>query len=78
MRSGGAGIPAFYTPAGVGTSLEHGGFPIKYAPNGKDVEITQEAKETKEFNGKKYLLEDTIVGDFALIRAWRADENGNI
>lgn len=39
MRSGGAGIPGFYTPTGVGTILETGGFPIKYAPDGKTVEI---------------------------------------
>ena len=78
MRSGGAGIPGFYTPTGVGTILETGGFPIKYAPDGKTVEIEQEPKEKKQFNGRDYLLEDSIIGDFALIRAWRADENGNL
>ena len=39
LRAGGAGIPAFYTPTGVGTVLEHGGFAIKYASDGKTVEI---------------------------------------
>ena len=78
MRSGGAGIPGFYTPTGVGTVLEKGGFPIKYKADGKTVDIESAPKEVKKFNGKSLILEDSIVGDFALIRAWRADENGNL
>lgn len=59
IRAGGAGIPAFYTPTGVGTEV---------AKN----------KETKKFKGREYLLEESIVGDFALIKAWKADTYGNL
>ena len=78
LRAGGAGIPGFYTPTGVGTVLEKGGFAIKYKADGKTVEIASPPREVKNFNGKDFLLEDSIVGDFALIKAWRADENGNL
>lgn len=59
IRAGGAGIPAFYTPTGVGTPIAEG-------------------KEVKEFNGRPYLLEHGIVGDFALVKAWRGDTFGNL
>ena len=59
MRAGGAGIPAFYTPAGVGTLVEQG-------------------KEKKVFDGREYLLERSIVGDFSLVAAWKADRLGNL
>lgn len=59
IRAGGAGIPAFYTPAGVGT-------------------IVAEGKETREFDGKQYLLERWLRADFALIKAWKADTAGNL
>lgn len=78
LRAGGAGIPGFYTPTGVGTVLEKGGFAIKYKADGKTVEIESPPREVKNFNGKDFLLEDSIVGDYALIKAWRADENGNL
>ena len=78
MRAGGAGIPAFYTPTGVGTVLEHGGFTIRYNPDGKTPAILTDPKETKMFNGKKFLLEESITGDFSLIRASKADELGNL
>lgn len=78
MRAGGAGIPGFYTPTGVGTVLEKGGFAIKYKPDGKTVEIESKPREVKNFNGRDFLLEESIVGDFALVKAWRADENGNL
>jgi len=78
FRAGGAGIPAFYTATGVGTVLEHGGFPIKYESDGKTVAIESEPREIKNFDGRDYLLEDSITGDFALIKAWRADEKGNL
>jgi len=78
IRAGGAGIPAFYTSTGVGTVLvEEGGFPIKYGPNGS-VEIKSEPRETKEFNGRKYCLEESITGDYSLIKAWKADTRGNL
>ena len=58
-RATGAGIPAFYTPAGVGTEVAEG-------------------KETREFNGKTYLLEKAFEPDFAIIKAWKGDTDGNI
>jgi len=58
--------------------LEHGGFPIKYKSDGKTVDIESPPREVKNFNGRDYLLEPTITGDFALVKAWRADERGNL
>ncbi|NJB83429.1 CoA transferase subunit A [Wenyingzhuangia aestuarii] len=58
-RSAKVGIPAFFTPAGVGTEVAQG-------------------KEVREFNGKQYLLEYAVKADFALIKAWKGDEAGNI
>jgi len=78
LRAGGAGIPGFYTQTGVGTVLQNGGFPIKYGSDGKTVAISSPPKETKIFNGKEHLLEESITGDYALIKAWRADESGNL
>ena len=59
MRAGGAGIPAFYTPAGAGT-------------------LVAEGKETRQFEGRDYLLERGIVGDFSMVAAWKADRLGNL
>jgi len=59
MRAGGAGIPAFFTPAGYGT-------------------VVAEGKETREFNGKMYVMERGIVGDFSLVAAQKADRYGNL
>lgn len=58
-RAGGAGIPAFFTPAGYGTEVAIG-------------------KETREFNGKMYLMETGLVADFALVKAWKGDKMGNL
>ncbi len=58
-RAGGAGIPAFYTPAGFGTEIAEG-------------------KETKEYNGKMYILEESLVADFAIVKAWKGDTKGNL
>jgi len=59
IRAGGAGIPAFYTPAGVGTLVADG-------------------KETREFDGRSYLLERWLRADFALVKAWKGDSAGNL
>jgi 3-oxoacid CoA-transferase len=59
MRAAGAGIPAFYTPAAVGTELAEG-------------------REQRVFNGRTYLLEEALSADYAFIRAWKADEFGNV
>jgi 3-oxoacid CoA-transferase subunit A len=59
MRAAGAGIPAFYTPTGVGT-------------------VIAEDKETREFEGRLYLMEHALKADFALIKAWKGDKWGNL
>ncbi|ORJ91961.1 succinyl-CoA--3-ketoacid-CoA transferase, partial [Prescottella equi] len=77
MRAGGAGIPAFYTPAGVGTPVSEGGLPWRYAADGS-VAVASPAKETREFGGKTYVLEESIVADFALVHAEIGDTEGNL
>lgn len=59
IRAGGAGIPAFYTPTGVGTQVAEG-------------------KEVRNFDGRNYVLERAIQGDFAFIKAWKGDRWGNL
>ncbi len=58
-RAGGAGIPAFYTPAGYGTEVAEG-------------------KEVREFNGKPHILEEALSADFAIVKAWKGDTQGNL
>ena len=77
-RAGGAGIPAYFTPTGVGTLVEQGGFPIKIGPDGKSAEIPSVPRERRVYNGKNYILEESITGDFSLVKGWRADESGNV
>ncbi|GAA2745541.1 CoA transferase subunit A [Kitasatospora cinereorecta] len=77
LRAGGAGIPAFFTPAGVGTQVEEGGLPWRYAPGGGAVALASPPKEVREFGGRRYLLEEAITADFALVRAEVADRHGN-
>ncbi|MFI0240462.1 CoA transferase subunit A [Streptomyces sp. NPDC016845] len=77
LRAGGAGIPAFYTPAGVGTQVASGGLPWRHHPDGT-VHTASLAKETRAFNGSAYVLEHGITTDFALVRAWRGDRHGNL
>jgi 3-oxoacid CoA-transferase len=78
LRAGGAGIPAFYTPTAYGTVIQTGGFPIKYHADGKTVEISSKPRETREFKGRNYVLEEAIVGDYSLIKAWKGDTDGNL
>jgi 3-oxoacid CoA-transferase A subunit len=59
IRAGGAGIPAFFTPTGVGT-------------------LVAEGKETREFDGKAYILERALKADFAFVKAWKGDAYGNL
>ncbi|MCC6901113.1 MAG: CoA transferase subunit A [Polyangiaceae bacterium] len=59
MRAGGAGIPAFYTPAGFGTQVAEG-------------------KEVREFDGRMYVMERGITGEFAIVKAWKGDRYGNL
>ncbi|MHC5262068.1 CoA transferase subunit A [Streptomyces sp. UC4497] len=77
LRSGGAGIPAFYTPAGVGTQVADGGLPWRYDGNG-GVAKASPPKEVREFDGVEYVLERGIRTDFALVRAAKGDRHGNL
>lgn len=77
LRAGGCGIPAFFTPTAYGTLVHEGGAPIKYAQNGQ-VEISSSQRQSQLFNGKPYIMEEAITGDFALIKAWKADTVGNL
>ncbi|WP_295625409.1 CoA transferase subunit A [uncultured Corynebacterium sp.] len=77
MRAGGAGIPAFYTTAGVGTQVAEGGLPVRYNPDGSVAE-TSKPKETREFDGQLYVLEQGIRADFALVHAHKGDRYGNL
>ncbi|MFC1405515.1 MULTISPECIES: CoA transferase subunit A [Streptacidiphilus] len=77
LRAGGCGIPAFYTPAGVGTQVADGGLPWRYGSRGEVVEASP-PKETRRFDGTEYVLERAITADFALVRAARGDRHGNL
>jgi 3-oxoacid CoA-transferase subunit A len=77
LRAGGAGIPAFYTPAGIGTQVAEGGLPRRYAADGS-IAVLSEPKEVREFDGVWYVLEHGIVTDFALVHAWKGDRHGNL
>ncbi|SDL57026.1 3-oxoacid CoA-transferase [Corynebacterium mycetoides] len=81
MRAGGAGIPAFYTATGVDTARADGGLPSLYNSEGELVK-TSEPLETREFEFKgetrTYVLEESVITDFALLRAHKADPEGNL
>ncbi|KAJ6000603.1 succinyl-coa-alpha-ketoacid-CoA transferase [Penicillium waksmanii] len=74
--AGAAGVPAFYTPAAYGTIIQTGELPIRYNKDGSVAEMSK-VKETRTFNGKEYLMEESIFGDYALVRAHKADKLGN-
>ncbi len=59
IRAGGAGIPAFYTPAGFAT-------------------MVAQNKETREFDGRMYVMEHALKADFAFVKAWKGDKWGNL
>ncbi|WP_030973047.1 MULTISPECIES: CoA transferase subunit A [unclassified Streptomyces] len=77
LRAGGCGIPAFFTPAGVGTQVADGGLPWRYAPDGT-VAVASPPKEIREFDGRRHVLEHGITTDFALVRAAKGDRHGNL
>ncbi|MEO6912471.1 MAG: CoA transferase subunit A [Candidatus Baltobacteraceae bacterium] len=77
LRAGGCGIPAFYTPAGVGTQVAEGGLPWRYAADGS-IALASPKKETRSFDGCDYVLEMGIVCDYALVRATKGDRHGNL
>ncbi|ORY16427.1 hypothetical protein BCR34DRAFT_597711 [Clohesyomyces aquaticus] len=76
IRCGGAGVPAFYTPTAVDTLLEEGKIPTKFNSDGKAIGFGT-PRETRVFNGRKYLMETALTGDVAILRAWKVDEAGN-
>ncbi|MFD1214067.1 CoA transferase subunit A [Arthrobacter sp. GCM10027362] len=77
LRAGGAGIPAFYTAAGVGTQVSEGGLPRKYDAAG-NVVVASEPKEVRRFRGADYVLEESLTPDYALVHAWKGDRLGNL
>lgn len=77
LRAGGAGIPAFYTPAGVGTQIAEGGLPLRYDGSG-GIALALAPKEIREFDGVSYVLEHGIRTDFALVHARYGDRHGNL
>lgn len=77
LRAGGVGIPAFFTPAGVGTAIADGGMAWRYAADGTVVTASP-AKEVRVFHGRRCLLEAAITTDFALVHARRGDTAGNL
>ena len=77
LRAGGAGIPAFYTPAGVGTQVADGGLPWRYDTTG-EIAAASPPKEVREFAGRQYVLEHAIRTDFALVHARYGDRDGNL
>ncbi|MDX6433714.1 MAG: 3-oxoacid CoA-transferase subunit [Streptosporangiaceae bacterium] len=77
LRAGGCGIPAFYTPAGVGTQIATGGLPWRYEADGS-VAVASPAREVREFGHQAYVLEEAITTDFALVHAAEGDRHGNL
>jgi len=74
--AGGKGIPAFYTPAAFGTVVQTGELPLKNNPDGTP-DLFSYPKDVKVFDGKSYLLERSIAGDYAFVKAYKADRLGN-
>ncbi|MFJ9467775.1 CoA transferase subunit A [Streptomyces caniferus] len=77
LRAGGAGIPAFYVPAGVGTPVADGGLPWRHDPGG-GVAVASPPKEVREFDGRRHVLERALTTDFSLVRAAKGDRHGNL
>jgi 3-oxoacid CoA-transferase len=78
MRAGGVGISAFYTHTGAGSLVEEGGFPNILGKDGQTVVKAAPPREVRVWGGKKYLLETALNADFGLVKAWKADTNGNL
>ncbi|CAN5794114.1 succinyl-CoA--3-ketoacid CoA transferase subunit A [soil metagenome] len=77
MRAGGSGIPAFFPATGGGTQVAEGGIPWRYNTDGT-VAQASEPKEVRVFDGVQYVLERSIVTDYALVRAAKGDRHGNL
>lgn len=83
LHAAGAGMPAFYTPTGAGTIYAQGGIPIRYKKGEPGVvELASEARETRVFgegsDGVEYVMEYAMNTDLALVKAYKADTNGNL
>jgi len=78
LRNGGLGIPAFFSPIGVGTMREEGGVPVKLSKDGKNIEKVSDGREKREFHGKEYIMEKSILADYSFIKGWKADKKGNV
>ena len=81
MRAGGSGIAAFFTATGGGTQVAEGGLPWRYDAEG-NVTVSSPPKETRDFDTsdgpREYVLEEAIIADFGLVRAWKGDRHGNL
>jgi len=77
LRAGGTGIPAFYTPTGVGTLVADGGIPVRYDAEGNVVE-TSAPKEVRRFGDQDFVLETALTADYGLVRAAVGDRHGNL
>ncbi|KAH7640379.1 succinyl-coa:3-ketoacid-coenzyme a transferase 1 [Dermatophagoides farinae] len=77
IRARAAGIPAFFTPTGHNTQIHLGGVPIRYNPDKTVAELSR-PKEERIFNGKPFIMEEALTADYALIKAWKADHEGNV
>jgi 3-oxoacid CoA-transferase len=75
-RAGGAGIPAFYTPAAFGTVVQTGELALRHNSDGSVQEYSK-PRDVKVFDGKSYVMEESIKGDYAFVKAWKADRLGN-
>jgi 3-oxoacid CoA-transferase subunit A len=81
MRAGGSGIAGFFTRTGVGTQVAEGGLPWRYDVDGAVVKASP-AKQVQVFETRdgelEFVLEEAIVADFGLVRAWKGDRHGNL
>jgi 3-oxoacid CoA-transferase subunit A len=81
MRAGGTGIAAFFTATGVGTQVADGGLPWRYDAEG-NVTVSSPPKQTQTFETaegpREFVLEEAIVADYGLVRAWKGDRHGNL
>ena len=80
MRAGGSGIAAFFTATGGGTQVAEGGLPWRYDDDG-NVTVSSPAEgdpRRSRPEAAEYVLEEAIVADFGLVRAWKGDRHGNL
>ncbi|WP_349827400.1 CoA transferase subunit A [Brevibacterium litoralis] len=81
LRAGGSGIAAFFTRTGTGTQIASGGLPWKYDADG-NIEVASPPKQTQTFETpdgpQEFVLEEAIIADFGLVRAWKGDRHGNL